>query len=472
MAKYDGTGHLLWVQQAGSDGNGSGHGVAVDGEGNCFLTGNFVVAAFPDLDTPCGSSIQYGINGPQDMFLAGSNFDPNGNLLWAVNGEDTNGLGSTTGFGVAVDGAGNSFVTGSFQTNAWFTSGIEPCFYTSNPQVGNRDFGQLQTPYLGEIRPSQRQFLVGAEHAADPVPSAKRRPGAKVAVDATGGPDAWIVGEFSGTVHFDTSAVQTDPSGFINAFVVKYTNVTASPGVNWAVQTTSFCHDPGTTNNANCGIQDGLGIGVDSSDNVYFTGYYKKKKKRCTAALGGFTVTDPNSLIGSPYGFSQNQLYDYFVGSLDQNGNALWLINGGQTNDNESRGIAVTPAGNVYVTGFLGSISEFGDEGQNVMLNAYDSSGAVMWTSIAQGGFTSPNQLNSGWGVAVDAAGCVYLDGGFDDQAITDPGLYFPGLPPIISSAQESLFLAKYCSVCSSTNGGGGGCTTPPTIYCPCQNRT
>src|SRR5262245_44936828 len=56
--------------------------------------------------------------GPTDMFVA--KYDSNGMLLWA---KRAGGISSDVGQGIAVDGSGNSYVTGIFQGSATFGSG-------------------------------------------------------------------------------------------------------------------------------------------------------------------------------------------------------------------------------------------------------------------------------------------------------------------------------------------------------------
>ena len=56
-------------------------------------------------------------NGDKDIFAA--KLDPSGNWLWAVN---AGGIRYDWGIGIAVDGAGNAYVTGDFEGTATFGS--------------------------------------------------------------------------------------------------------------------------------------------------------------------------------------------------------------------------------------------------------------------------------------------------------------------------------------------------------------
>jgi hypothetical protein len=89
------------TRQLGTPANDTGNAVAVDGAGNVYVAGS----TSGDLD---GVGVDDPLFGGVDFFLA--KFDPSGNLLF------TRQLGTVPADearGVAVDGAGNVYVTGS-----------------------------------------------------------------------------------------------------------------------------------------------------------------------------------------------------------------------------------------------------------------------------------------------------------------------------------------------------------------------
>jgi len=114
------------------------------------------------------------------------------------------------------------------------------------------------------------------------------------------------------------------------------------------------------------------GIAVDSSGNVYVTGYLQN-------ALGGF---------------------DFNTIKYDTNGNYLWgkTYDGG--NSDRAYGIAVDSSGNVYVTG-----GSFGAN-DNYYTIKYDSSGNHIWNKTYNGGGTE-----TAYGIAVDESQNVYVTG-------------------------------------------------------------
>jgi hypothetical protein len=447
VAKYDGTGHLLWATNIGSVLDGGANGVAVDSQGNCFVTGFFTGGAFPSYHSPaCGNGGLRPLGGleVQDMFLA--KYGPAGNLIWAVNADDVvNETGATFGAGAAVDTNGSCYVTGLFHSNALFQSAnnLYPCF-TGPPSASLTGNSDDQDAFLAKYDSGGNLLWVKSSSCASPTLDNAAARG--VAVDSTA-QYAYMVGEFTGGsgVQFGGLPALTTSSGFSAAFVTKYD---ASGNAIWSRRTT-------TPVAASEGNHDGRSIGVDANDNCYFTAYFNG-----VAGLDAFlkTVTDKNPGSGGA------QLYDYLVGSFDPGGNPRWLVNGGRMNDNESRGLAVDAVGDVYVSGYRDGVQEYNQEGQNIMLNGYNGAdGSVRWQTTGNAAVT-PVEVNVGWSIAVDAAGCIYATGSFNDQGGSgfDPGIVFLDFPtsngestPLLAPyGVESMFVVKYCPVCFPPGSG------------------
>lgn len=109
VAKYDTDGKLLWSQLAGNGRSQSGHQIAVDAKGNCYVCG-FITGIVEFAGKQVGSDTRQ-----QDIFLA--KLTPDGKLVWSANsGGQANGLST----GVAVDQRGNCYLTGMFKNKAVF----------------------------------------------------------------------------------------------------------------------------------------------------------------------------------------------------------------------------------------------------------------------------------------------------------------------------------------------------------------
>ena len=442
VAKYNPAGALLWAVQAnGLDAEALG--VAVDASGNCFVTGDFNgggrIFNLPEFKASIG---------PQCMFLAC--FQPNGTFAWAAYGAgfDAGNTRHVNGQGVAVDAAGNAYVAGGFQSKMSFLYG-NPITQFSPDLLGNAAYGDaflVKFNGAGEYQWAAKSTALTAQDGAT---------GRGVAVDNQG--HVWLVGQFwtgaDGVVRPEAgirfggvpaTPLGVTPAGYENAYVAQF--ATANGAALWAVQTTGVSGDYGS--------HDGRAIGVDAQGNCYFTAYFNG-----TAALGNFMVKDLATGSGS-LGFTKAQLYDYFIGSLDVHGTPRWLVGGGMQGDNETRGLAVTPDGNVYVTGLLAGTDEFGAGGKNVLFRRYDATGTLRWSADGLATLLTHPQLNCGYGVAVDANGCVYATGGFNDPtAATDAGFFFPyftsraGL--YAPNGAETVFVVKYCFTCGDASGSG-----------------
>ncbi len=102
IAKVDPAGKFLWVRSGGGDKIDRGYAIATDKKGNSYVTGHF------ESSEAFFGTKKIVNKGNYDLFVA--KYDPNGNLLWIKAG---GGAGSDNGHGIAVDEMGHVFVTGS-----------------------------------------------------------------------------------------------------------------------------------------------------------------------------------------------------------------------------------------------------------------------------------------------------------------------------------------------------------------------
>ena len=114
VAKLGPNGNWLWAVKAGGIDYDYGYSIAVDGAGNAYVTGEFRYTSTFGSHTLTAS-------GYSDLFVAKLN--PSGTWLWAVR---AGGGSYDEGYGIAVDGAGNAWVTGCFTGTATFEIGRAP----------------------------------------------------------------------------------------------------------------------------------------------------------------------------------------------------------------------------------------------------------------------------------------------------------------------------------------------------------
>jgi hypothetical protein len=101
---------VSWAKRMGGASGDRGYGVALDGGGNAYVTGWF------DGTADFGS---YSLTsaGDEDIFV--TKLDSGGTVQWA---KRMGGTSFDYGFGIAVDGDGDAYVTGRFQFTADFGS--------------------------------------------------------------------------------------------------------------------------------------------------------------------------------------------------------------------------------------------------------------------------------------------------------------------------------------------------------------
>ncbi len=276
--------------------------------------------------------------------------------------------------------------------------------------------------------------------------------GSSLAVDSSG--NLFLAGSFPGTGFAATPGAFNTTRGV--AFVAKV-NSTGSA----LLYSTYF----GGTTSSGIGGESGPFLALDSSDNVYLTGYTTATDFPVT--LGAFQPKLENLQGSSP-----------FVSKLNPTGSALVYSTylGGKTGIDVGYAITVDSAGDAYVVGFA-SGSDFpttpgafqtvnnGGTSPGISGDAFvtevkpDGSGLVFSTFL--GGTTGGNFAAS---VVVDSTGAIYVAGG---TAATD----FPTKNPYqatLSGTGFNGFLTKFAPGGStldySTYFGSGGDNQGATV--------
>jgi hypothetical protein len=121
LVKYDSTGTVKWTQLLSTSEEVYAPRVALDAAGNVYVRGMFITSL------TIGTSNLVGSASSKNFFVA--KFSNSGNLTWI---QQAQGYGSSDG-GVVVDPAGNVFVSGQYETNLNFGSGI----ILTNTDAGN-----------------------------------------------------------------------------------------------------------------------------------------------------------------------------------------------------------------------------------------------------------------------------------------------------------------------------------------------
>ncbi len=214
------------------------------------------------------------------------------------------GSGEDFGFAIAVDSAGNAYVTGSTLSLDFPTqNAVQPTSY--GYRVG----------FVTKFNASGTALLYSTYLGGGNLVN-----GYAIAVDRSG--DGYITGSTSGLLPVTAGAFQTTPHGYTNCYVTKL-NPTGS-----AILYSTFL--------GSSGEDFGTGIAVDSAGNAYVTGWTQSTDFPTT--VGAFQTTSS--------GISA------FVTKLNAAGSALiysTYLGGGDYD--QATGIAIDAAGSAYVTG-------------------------------------------------------------------------------------------------------------------------
>jgi hypothetical protein len=286
MLRLAANGSLQWSRQLGTPADDEAFTVAVDGDGNSYVAG----ATGGDLD---GLLIGDPLVGATDFFLA--KFGPTGNLLFT---RQLGTLATDEARGVALDGLGNIYVTGT-------TAGdLDGPGIDSDPLVGASDVFLAKFDASGNLL-STRQLGTRADDRAF-----------GLAVDGVG--NVYVAGSTGGDV--DGPGIGSDPLvGETDVFLAKF-----DPAGNLL-----FTRQLGTL-----AADEARGVAVDGVGSVYITG-------TTAGDLDGPGI-DSDPLVGAA---------DFFLAKFGSSGNLLFTRQLGTLADDRGFAVAVDGAGSTYVTG-------------------------------------------------------------------------------------------------------------------------
>ncbi|MEZ2318961.1 MAG: S8 family serine peptidase [Microcoleus sp.] len=349
---------LIYSTYIGGTGNEYGIGIAVDSQGNAYLTGQ----VDPGYPTTPGSFQPTATT----YNAAATKLNAAGNSL--VYSTFLGGNGSALGTSIAVDSNGNAYVTGPTGDNF-------PIANASQPQIG----GNIDA-FITKVNPTGSGLVYSTYFGGS-----NRDEGQGIAVDSNG--NAYVSGITYSTNLPLTNPVQTTiGGGQYDAFISKFTP-------NGARIYSTYL---GGTGN-----DQGTSIAADSSGNAYIVG---------TTSSTNFPTVSPIQLLNA------GGANDAFVSKLSAAGNSLIYSTylGGSGDDKGDR-ITVDSAGNAYVTGNTTStnfptknaIQNISGGGQDAFITSINSSGSALVDSTYLGG--SGNDFGSG--IAVDTSGAVYVAG-------------------------------------------------------------
>ncbi len=387
-------GDLTWARSIGGIYGEEGYEVAVDANGNTYITGGFN-SANVDFD-PGPGVFSMTSTGGDDVFLA--KYDSNDDFVWAISmGEP---YGSDAGISIAFDANNNVYLIGSFKNTMDFDPG--PSVYELN-SAGSDDIFVSKFDSNGSfvwakgIGGTKIDIVTG------------------VAVDSSG---IYITGWFGDIVDFDPgpSAMNLTSAGEDDIFVSK---LDQNGNFVWAKSMGSGMDD------------NGWGLDLDKNGNVYLTGYFT-----------GLVDFDPG--IGVKNLASAGNT-DIFVAKFGNTGNFIWAENMGGAYFDHGYDIALDSDDNIFVTGTFQNIADF-DPGasefmlasagnDDIFITKLNNNGGLIWAEDMGG-----TADDTAWRIVADRNSYVYVTGYFNGTADFDPGI---GISNLTSSGSTDIFIVN-----------------------------
>lgn len=320
------------------------------------------------------------------------------NLDWAIS---MGGGGQDVGRSMAIDTAGNIYVTGYFGETVDFDPGAGVDSFTS---WGFND------AFIQKLNPEGELLWVKSMSGPD------WDRGVSITLDESG--NVYTTGYFGDTVDFDPNADSSYLSavGDWDIFVQK---LDGNGNFLWAKSMGGL------------GRETSQSIAVDAQGNVYTTGQFEE------------TVDfDPNEDTLSYTATEQ----DIFIQKLDSDGNLIWAKTMGGPDDDLAFSIAVDEQRNVYTTGWFEETVDFDPNAgvsnltavgnRDIYIQKLDADGNLLWAKSIGG--SSANEF--GRSIAVDASGNVYTAGLFEGTVDFDPNA---GVTNLVSEGSSDIFFLK-----------------------------
>jgi hypothetical protein len=386
---------LTYSTYLGGSGGDIAYGVAVDSAGDAYVTGITASTNFPTTST----AYQPTYAGDGDVFVTEFNAASSGVVFSTYLG----GAGVDTPAQILIDNqrakaSGNLFLTGSTTSNNFPT--------TSTAFQPN--FGGIQDAFLTEMKPDGSALIYSTYIGGTGTDF-----GAALALDSSG--NAYVAGSTNSTDFPTLNPLQLGNAGSYDAFVTEVSPTGA------LVYSTYL---------GGSGADNGIGIAVDSTGNVYICGYtyssnFPTQNALQSSLAGGSDIFVTKFMPGS----SALLFSTYLGGSSIDRALAMIVDSSGNiylTGDTQSKNFPVTT--NAYQSTLLGT--------DNAFLTKVAPGGTSLVFSTLLGG-SGTDQATA---MTLDSAGNIYITGFTQSDDF-----------PRLDSFQNALGISG-AGTCGSTN--------------------
>jgi hypothetical protein len=349
---------LVYSAYFGGSAEDCGFGIAVDNSGSAYITGYTNSTNFPTVSPSRGSNA-----GPPDAFV--TKLSPNGSAL--VYSTYLGGSDEDAGYGIALDGSGNAYVTGE----TWSIN-----FPTKNPIY--KSYSGWSDVFITKVNPSGTELVYSTylEGSDEDYSWA-------IAVDSSG--SAYITGETWSTDFSTANPLYWKNSGESDVFITK-----VNPSGTELDYSTYY---------GGSGKDYGRSIAVDSSGNAYITGYTSSTNFPTTGPIQGSNAGPPDAFVLKLNAAGSASDYSTYLGG---------------DGEDFGYGIAVDKSGNAYVAGYTNS-TNFPTEGPiqgangsyDIFVTQLNSAGSALAYSTYLGG----SGKDFAYSIALDSSGNAYITG-------------------------------------------------------------
>ena len=465
-----------------------GEGIAVDSVGNVYLTGRTFSTDFP---TTAGA-FDTAHNGSVDVFV--SKLDATGtNLLYST---FLGGTGTDIGFEIAVNSAGDAFITGStdsvlFPTTAGIDTthnGQSDVFVTKLNATGS---ALAYSTFLGGNQGDDGRGIVldptGIAYVCGGTRSANY-PTNVGAFDTVhnGSQDAFVTkinaagtsitySTFLGGSTVDScSGIAIDSTGA--AFIAGSTQSSGFPTVAGSFDTTYTNQNDVFVSKLNAAgsaliystfLGDSLtdsatGIAIDSAGNAFVTGQTTSPDFPVT--VGAYNETHNGAIFDS----------DVFVTKLNSNGTALvYSTFLGGASPEIGNAIVINSVGDAYVTGYtasaafpttMGAFDTTHNGDSDVFVTKLNAAGSALTHST----FIGDTTWDEGMSIAIDASGNAFVAGRTQGSAFPTTAGYDTthngGFDAFVTKLQLDAAVPGILQLSAAAYGGSEGSTLTVTV--------
>lgn len=371
LIKYSSIGKKIWARQIGTSSGEQALGIAIDISNDIYLTG-YTLGGL-DGNTSSGSA---------DIFLV--KYNSSGVKQWT---KLLGTVNSDIGNGLAVDNSSNVYVTGvtNGELDGNSNSGSEDIFLvkfnSSGTKQWTKQFGTSDSDQGYAVTVDSSGYIYVTGMASGALDNASSTAGPFIVkYDSSGnrqwtkqfgpGVGAGITSDSSNNIFVTGWTTGSLESGIINnyskadLFLAKYNS---SGTQQWIKQIGSHISD----SNGSMYPDGGYGVEVDSSNNIYVTGY-------TTGPVYSNNNYQNSDIFLIVFGTSGSKILEKSLGAPRRGG---W---GEYPDGDVARGITIDSSGGIYVTGHTKSelkVDDFKSSiysgGEDIFVLKYSSSGVL-----------------------------------------------------------------------------------------------